>query len=137
MASAPAVQLTTPQRHGSSSTHVDPHRGAASCRPPGRGPVVLTLLLRLLDWAPLTCGDRGGNTVEGSGMKGSSHSGTSHDVGAARLSLASTAREGDIVLEVLDFERMTFISSVALTVILDAPDFVDRRRLVFTPTQWG
>lgn len=104
---------------------------------PGVGPVVLSLLLRVLDWAPMTCGDRVGNTVEGPGKKGSSHSGTSDDVGAARLSLASTAREGDIVLEVLDLERMTFISSVALTVILDAPDFVDRRRLVFTPTQWG
>lgn len=107
-------------------------------------------------------------------MKGSSHSGTSDDVGAARLSLASTAREGEIVFEVLDLDRMTLISSVGLTVIADAagrigrrggtvslhtpnhalskllklielgalvatppaPDFVDRRRLVSTPTPW-
>lgn len=107
------------------------------------------LLLAVLASALLTCGDLGGNTVERSCRKGGPPSGRNGGIRTARLSLASTRRERQFVLEVvgevdgytgpdletrlrdvidgrhnadvtLDLKRMTFISSVGLTVIADA-----------------
>ena len=122
---------------------------------PCAGPVVLMLLLAVLESALLTCGDLGGNTVERSGRKGGPPSGRIGGISTARLSLASTGRESEFVLDVvgevdgytgpdletrlravidgrhnadvtLDLKRMTFISSVGLTVIADAAGRIGR-----------